>query len=190
MLEESTSKGTSLAASIKKVPSSIIRLPWSSLFVSNDAFSWPFQRQFQRGRLFFPTYGMTLTAVQFECLAEAAKEIGDESFFISLVEAEGFDFLEDNSRHWKCVTPIFDDYDQLNLNLENTIYSTQGKWGVLISHESHALVSGTEEFLHALDGAYQNWEVDWNALNLHWKGNVNSGWIVNLRKNLEPACGH
>lgn len=79
--------------------------------------------------------------------------------------------------------PSYEDYSQLSLTLENAIYSRDGNWGVLISHEMHALIAGSREFMTALDEQYRGWSNDLRLLREAWSENPNGGW-------LEPTISH
>jgi len=65
----------------------------------------------------------------------------------------------------------------LPLTLENALYSREGRWGVLISHEMHALIAGSEGFMNALTKQYPGWTNDVQLLREAWAGNPNGEWL-------------
>src|SRR5207247_7475531 len=90
-------------------------------------------------------------------------------------EWEG-DFF-DRGRHWIGRDVPYEVYTALGLTLENALYSPSGQWGVLISHEQHALVAGTAAFVSALRACYPNWRSDVKRLRERWRNNDRSGWV-------------
>ncbi|NJL27505.1 MAG: hypothetical protein HC897_06200 [Thermoanaerobaculia bacterium] len=162
---------------------SAIRSAWERVFHSNDPFSWPFQPEFAAGRIFFPTDGYHLTKQQFLAFADALMQAGENELFISVVESEGLSFLERSWGHWACASLSYEDYVQLPLTLENAIYSREGRWGILISHEMHALIGGSAGFMAALDDQYRRWSDDLRLLREAWAENPNASW-------LEPTISH
>lgn len=166
---------------------SAIRSAWEQVFCSNDPFGWPFQPRFALGRLFYPTDGYHLTEQQFLALGEALDQTGETGFFVSVVESEGLSFLDRSWGHWVCESPSYEEYLQLPLTLENAIYSTEGRWGVLISHEMHAVIAGSTEFMAALTGQYREWASDLRLLQENWSGNRNADWLELVMGRVTPA---
>jgi hypothetical protein len=162
---------------------SAIRSAWEEVFLSNDPFSWPFRPEFSMGRVFYPTDGYHLTKRQFLALKEALEHIDVRGFFVSIVESEESSFLKRASGHWICEDLSYDEYIELPLTLENAIYSKDGNWGILISQEMHAVMSGSAEFLAALAGRYSGWSDDLRHLREAWSENANRDW-------LQPTLSH
>lgn len=156
---------------------SVIRTAWKHVFRSNDPFSWPFRSKVASGLIFYPTSGYHLTDQQFRAVLFALKQTGEDGFFISTVESEGLSFLDREWGHWACDNPSYEDYLKLPLTLENAIYSKNGRWGVLISHEMHALVGGSSDFISALSDRYRSYPDDLRLLRDAWAGNPNAGWL-------------
>ncbi len=172
-----------MCAPVETTSLPVIRSAWEQVFRSNDPFAWPFRPKFTVGRIFYPTDGYHLTKPQFLAIGEALKQAGEKGFFLSVVESEGLSFLEKNWGHWACENPSYEDYSKLPLTLENAIYSKEGNWGVLISHEMHALIAGSREFMTALDEQYRGWPNDLRLLREAWFENPSAGW-------LEPTISH
>lgn len=49
------------------------------------------------------------------------------------------------------------EYEQEDIIIENTIYSSHGNWGIIISHEEHAVLGGHKEFIETFKAAYPNY---------------------------------
>ena len=97
---------------------------------------------------------------------------------ISVVEyAE--DFFKQGD-HWWCQFPSYEDYLNLPLVLENAIYSIKGNWGIVISHEDHGVVGGTEEFINQVREQYPQASSEIVDLKEAWQDNPNNHWIQNI----------
>lgn len=172
-----------MSANVETASVLTIRSKWEQIFLSNDPFIWPFRPEFTAGRIFYPTDGYHLTKPQFMAVMEASKKIGENELYISIVESDKVEFLERAWGHWSCENLSYEGYIELPLILENTIYSKKGNWGILISHEMHALISGSREFMVGLDEHYREWSNDFQSLREAWSDNQNSSW-------LEPMVNH
>lgn len=154
-----------------------VRCAWSRIFKTNDPFVWPFQPGFEVGRLFYPTDGYHLTEPQYQALASAIAQSGDDECLISTTESDGTSFLDRSSGHWVCGASAYEEYCSLALTLENALYSRAGRWGVLISHEQHALIAGTSRFLTALTARYSKWTENALAIREAWSCHPNADWL-------------
>ncbi len=163
-----------------------IRSAWRRVFSTNDAFAWPFRGAFEVGRVFYPTDGCHLSTEQYSALVGAIEKVGETAFFLSVVESEKLTFLDRNWGHWSCDLPSYEEYCELDLTLENALYSKDGRWGVLISHEMHALIGGTEVFMTALGDHYQGWANDLRKLRDAWSDNANANWIEPTISRMAP----
>jgi len=153
---------------------------WREVFNSNDPFGWPFEPSIKRGCLFFPTDGLHLTRQQYSALMVAIAAAGEPGFFVSIVESEGLGFLHRSSGHWWLQAPSYEEYSAMNLTLENALYSAHGNWGIVVSHESHAVVGGTAPIVESVSRHYGCSASDYLSLRDQWSGNPNSEWITTL----------
>ena len=163
-----------------------IRAAWRRVFSTNDAFSWPFRETVEIGRVFYPTDGCHLARGQYSALVDAIQSVGETGFLLSVVESEGLSFLDRDRGHWSCDLPPYEEYSALDLTLENALYSKGGHWGVLISHEMHALVGGTVDFMAALDDRYREWGDDLRMLREAWSDNPNGNWLESTLSRVTP----
>jgi len=175
-----------MAGVIESSDLSGIRSAWQRVFSTNDAFAWPFQDTVEIGRVFYPTDGCHLTREQYSSLVSAIRNVGETGFFLSVVESEGLSFLDRDWGHWSCGLPSYEEYSELNLTLENALYSKDGYWGVLVSHEMHALIGGTKAFMTALGDHYQGWTDDLRMLREAWSDNANATWLEPTVSRMAP----
>ena len=163
-----------------------LKQTWNNLFKSNDPFAWPFQEKIRDYLLFYPTDGFALTKKQYNATLTAANKIGDHKFYFSVVECEiGFHGNQEfwgEDIPWLCENPDFKEYLSIsNIPLECGLFSWNGKWGILISHEDHALIGGKREFIDILKKEYPDWRKDRKELFHYWKNNPeevgNADWI-------------
>ena len=153
---------------------------WREVFTGMDPFGWPFAPWVRAGGVLYPTDGLHLTRGQYKALAAALVSTGESGFFLSVVESEGLGFQSRSWGHWWCEQMSYEEYRDLHLTLENAIYSKDGGWGILISHEMHAVEGGRAEFLGAFTAAYATWTEDLHALRAEWTNNPNSDWMRSL----------
>lgn len=160
-----------------------IRAPWHQVFVSNDPFGWPFLDQVDQVGVFFPTDGYHLTRVQYDAVAKANK---CSSCFVSIVESEDLSFLERDWGHWATDLASYEEYQRLPLTLENAVFAADGSWGILVSHEMHALIGGSREFMRVAGREYAGWDRDLGSLRAEWLGHPTGEWVERLSVRLCP----
>ncbi len=140
---------------------------WNNIFKNNDPFEDPFVESIKDRLLFYPTYGYHLSNDQYCAFVNAAKDNGDDGFFLSVTEYEG-NFLV-KGEHWFCEYPEYNEYLRIPLVLENALYSENGLFGIIVSHEDHAMVAGKDEFINSLKQYYNSWKDDRVRLENDWK---------------------
>lgn len=150
---------------------------YSRIFRSADPFSRAGQPNLPSTVVIYPTNGYYLTKLQFDAMMYANKTIGSSEFFVSQVEHSYHNpFVE--GEHWKCVNPSFEEYYEISIGLENAVYSTSASWGILISHEDHALLVSNLEFWEAFKSRYPDWGKDYFTFLENWKNlNVDNSWL-------------
>ena len=143
-----------------------LREAFYRVFKSRDPFSPAGRNEFPVRVVLYETDMYGLEEKQFAALMGAIHECGEREFFISMVETEADPFRLDTwnkgeHAHWVCEEPVtFEEYVKLNLFIENAIYSSSGAWGVLLSHELHALLVCQQSFWEAFAKRYPNWKQD------------------------------
>jgi hypothetical protein len=156
-----------------------LRTAWERIFISTDPFGMPFSGRFTDVLPFFPTDGYHLTQTQYAAVCDAALKQGDSAFCLSVIEYEGGAFWN-CGHHWWCRFPSYEEYRALPLVLENSLYSPHGDWGLLVSHEDHALVAGGAAFLEELRRSYTAFSQDLRELKATWAGKPNAEWILRV----------
>ncbi len=151
---------------------------YGRIFISDDPFGWPFAERIKSGMLFYPTAGYHLSKSQYNAVVAAAKANGDEGFIVSVVEGEGE--IIGRGESWWCKYPNYEDYLGLPLVLENAIYSKRGSWGIMISHEDHAIIGGSAGFVEMLRAGYPEWREDVQKLTEVWKDNPCGAWTATV----------
>lgn len=115
----------------------------------------------------FPTDGYYLTEKQFGAIASSSSAAqANPLFYISEVEWEHNTFLR--GKHYRCIQPSFAEYSNISVGVENAVYSSDGSWGVLISHELHGLMVCDESFWNSFKSYYPDWAEDEVAFTDYW----------------------
>lgn len=167
------------------------------VFKSRDPFSPAGREEFPVRVMLYPTYGYYLETEQFRALIGAVHESGEREFFISLVEAETDPFSFQSwgpgwDSHWVCQEPTLEEYMKTILPVENAIYSSSGSWGILVSHEDHALLVCHPTFWDAFQRLYPNWRQDLEQFIELWhyherERGIDVGWLKPFLDHLVPA---
>jgi len=137
----------------------------------------------------YPTYGYYLNSEQFQALTSTLNDCGEQEFFISEVEAEPDPFV--TSYHWVCKSPSFSEYMNLSLSTENALYSANGLWGILVSHEDHALLVCQPNFARFFQAHYSHWKQDLEKFVQNWQQNEKElgsdiRWLEEFLNHLSP----
>ena len=154
------------------------------IFISFD----PFKPEIKNAKLLtlilFPTDGYHLTEKQYSSLIQTISAVGNAEFYISETEWEPDPFSK--GHHWYCNNPTFEEYSEILIGVENAIYSIEGKWGILISHELHALMFSDAQFVKLFESEYLNSRKDKEEFLRNWraikKSGVKTDWLDGLVK--------
>lgn len=132
---------------------------FSKIFSKNDPFDKMFVPSISSKIILYPTKGYHLSEKQFLALIRTMETFGEKSFYLS--EIEGNTFVKND-------TGVIYPYEHLELNietpyieyegktiiLENALYSSEGTWGIIISHEEHAVLGGHKDFMETFEKLY------------------------------------
>lgn len=152
-----------------------LRKAFYCVFHSRNPFSPAGGEELMTKTILYETDLYYLNFEQFQALIGAVRASGEQEFFISMVETEADPFSlntwnENESAHWICEEPVrFEEYRGLNLFIENAIYSSNGTWGFLLSHEFHALLVCQPQFWDAFRAQYPNWQRDLKDFAENWR---------------------
>lgn len=114
----------------------------------------PFEEMFQdwvkeKYLLYIPGY--YLSKIQFNALQKTLDSMGESSFFLSEIEGRDISKVlapeDELSNYCTLKSSSYDEYKSHIILLDNALYSTTGKWGIIISHEDHGVVGGSDEFI-------------------------------------------
>jgi hypothetical protein len=180
---------------IKRVTDTrLLSQAFDHIFKTLDPFTQAAQPDVPVRRVLYPTFGYHLDANQYEALTGALFDCGEQEFFISIVEYE----LKYNGPftagdHWICESPSYTEYTNLPLVLENALYSINGLWGILVSHENHALMACHTSFWDVFQKYYPDWEQDQKRFVEYWKYNQNAygsdiSWLQDFLDSLTPPA--
>ena len=171
---------------------------FKDVFNGIDPFKEIFKDSIQEKLILFPTEGYYLSHKQFEALIRAVEFIGENEIYISEIESENDSFASSQSisesyqcKHW-IVKDLIDisEYSKILIVVENAIYSSLGNWGLVISHEEHAVLGGTSEFMKKFKDNYDSWEEDIDEFKKSWEykkdiHNLNLDWLPILIRHLD-----
>lgn len=167
---------------------------FQKVFKNKDPFDNCFTENIQTKQLLFPTEGYYLQREQFDALRKAISQIGETNFYISEIEGDSFsDSPSSDSYEYSHLmgesSSTFEDYVNVPIVIENAIYSTYGKWGVIISHEGHAILGGSAELIETFKFLYPQYVTDKQRFIDHWRYNQkeynsNIDWINEFMKQL------
>ena len=135
----------------------ILQKVFNKVFKTKDSFGEMFKDYMPERMLICPTNGYCLAENQYKALVEAVNSIGETEIYISEIEWEDH-FESKMCSHWVIPTTTkYDEYTKIPIILENSLYSIEGTWGILISHEEHAVIGGTQEFITKFKASYTSW---------------------------------
>lgn len=159
------------------------------VFHADDPFDEPFAREVERRMILFPVY-YELEPPLLDALATAALQQGDSEFFLSVLERPA-EKDQDRPYHWCVSTSGLDGYRTLGYPfvLENAVYSPEGKWGIMVSHENHALLGGTASFVDNVRSLVPNIDDQVFDFLAAWEQNKlqlgsSTDWLPNLVKHV------
>lgn len=155
----------------------------NTVFQSTDPFTDAGRDAFTVKAVLYPTNGYHLKESQFTALLNACAEIGENMFFVSQVEAKPqAELLKD--WNWCCICPTYERYSALPLVIENAHYSSNGTWGILISHERHALLVSNKDFWDAFKSDYVDWDEDYWKFERYWNDIERKDWYERFMDSL------
>ncbi|WP_427340833.1 hypothetical protein [Caloranaerobacter sp. DY30410] len=168
---------------VKKSEIAKLEQVFNGIFQSKDPFGEMFQEKMENRMILCPTEGYYLTKKQFSALIDTLESMENQEIVITVTETE-------EKKFWVCNNRLnYSEYLQLPLYLENAIYSSKGEWGILVSHEEHAVVGGIIQFMSKFKNMYSEWEEDIKNFKEMWKYNHNKykadlEWMNRFKKHM------
>lgn len=167
-----------------------MKTSFGKLFKEKDPFGEMFQHEVQEKQVLCPVDGYYLSRKQFRALQDTLIFLGEKTIYLSEVEVEEC-FSNKNCSHWELsVTAQYEEYLNLPVILENSLYSLNGAWGILISQEEHAVIGGTTNFMVMYKERYVDWSNGESNFRQKWEYNqkhYNSdlSWFSKFRTHLK-----
>lgn len=160
---------------------------WGLAFQSVDPFGWPFASSLSYGRIIFPTDGCQLFREQFEALARVANMHGETHCYLAVVE--GHERIEGDQDEQLFTVDLsdYESYASLHLTLENALYSMSGMWGMLVSHEMHAVLGSNASFISEFNKIDRSAERDWKDFLDQWRDDRHIDWVADISSHVEKS---
>jgi hypothetical protein len=133
-----------------------------NIFINDDPFDKPFMSGVMSRRIIFD-YHYLLKPPLTDAIISAGLKLGDEGCYVSSFWRPGPEYGEPKEPyHWylswsefklyyvgvgDAEDTIYEEFHLDNIYGEHVLYSPQGKWGVMISHEHYGLLGGTVDFV-------------------------------------------
>jgi hypothetical protein len=116
--------------------------PFAAVFAAADPFDTPFTERVPHRMLLYPV-DYELSQEQLEIVSIAARALGDDGFYLALLEGTE----SDRNGQWLLKIGDVQGYLDVAPAQENAIFSPAGRWGLIFSHESHALLGSCRRFI-------------------------------------------
>ena len=153
---------------------------WHQVFCSENPFGWPFCPAINDGRILFPTDGCHLSREQFDILAQVVARSGETHCYLAVVEGSTDSGVTLHDEIFALDFVDYDGYARLHLTLENAIYSVNGTWGLLLSHEMHAVLGGSPDFVTAFNQFDGSSVEQWQYFEKQWSGAEHAKWLAEI----------
>ncbi len=128
------------------------------IFASDDPYEEPFLAGVGPRALLFPM-SYAHTGRELESIRAAAASLGESTCYLQL-----YVFGEDEWPYWELDLTESDPYAGIPFIRENSLFSREGAWGLLVSDENHALLAGDETFVRTLVSGLDPPDLDDHAL--------------------------
>lgn len=162
-----------------------IKKSYFKVFSGNNPFEISFKKEIEKISVIYPVDGYKLTEEQFNSLIQTLISLRiDEEVLVSEIEAEllgdvfipNVDTKKYDLKHWSFdLSTTYDEYSEMDINVENAIYSSNGNWGIMISHEEHAIIGGSADFFNVFKMKYAQLDKSFNSFQEYWEHNrINS----------------
>lgn len=127
----------------------------------------------------YPTDSYHLTRMQYQALLASLSSRDEQRFVVSEIGWGPDSF--DKGHHYVCYQLAFESYTSLRIGVENAIYGIDGSWGILVSDELHAILTGDASFGAEFRKNYPSIENDRSAFIEYWeKDELGTEWLAKL----------
>jgi hypothetical protein len=154
----------------------ILREQFFRAFKDVDPFGEMFMDSIEERQIICPFDSYALDKKQFNALILSIMAVGDKGFYITEIEPiDCFGVVVPpfyQPRSWHFELPItYEEYEQIGFYLETAVYSPTGRWGLMISHEDHAVIGGSKLFINTFNENYPNSKKGYDYFLEMWKAN-------------------
>lgn len=135
----------------------------SQIFINDNPFNCPFSQKIRERKIIY-RYNFEITEPLVNAVMVAASNLGDTGFYLALAgERTGYESISHVYINFSELSSLYidknhKDYETIEnfFLLENFVYSPQGLWGILLSHESFGLLGGVPEFIKTIERLVPN----------------------------------
>lgn len=165
------------------------RTAFDRIFTDTDPFKPAIRNDVAIRTILYPTVPYFLSAGQYQALTNALSSSRHAEFYVLQTEIDAMSsgsLVE--SGQWLVKDLSYEEYLKLDLFVENALISADGEWGILLSHESHAVFASSKRFWDSFSARYDNsgdkkafiglWE------NLSKTRGVDISWLAGLLSSL------
>ena len=128
------------------------------IFASDDPYEEPFLAEIGSRALLFPM-SHAHEGRELEAIRTAARSLDETTCYLQL-----YVFGEDEWPYWELDLADADPYAGIPFIHENSLFSREGAWGLLVADENHAHVAGPEIFVETLVSGFDPPDLDAHAL--------------------------
>jgi hypothetical protein len=120
------------------------------VFAAAAPFGEPFAPVMEARAILFPVHYQMGRALA-RAIRKGSTRLHESSFYFSVLERPQAE-EQDRPYHWHIPFDQLREYDALGYPfvVENAIYSTSGTWGLIFSHEHHAIIGGPAAFVEGV----------------------------------------
>ncbi len=171
---------------------------FNSIFKSDDAFEKMFHENIKGKILLYRTNGCTLNKKQFTALMKTVNTFGESTCYLAVIEG-GFlanatdkNDIYDSTPKEISTNISYEDYCKYRLMRNNALFSKQGTWGIIISHEDHAVIGGSVKFIKKFKTFYHDLAKNVKKFIEHWEYckenyNVDLSWLPEFLNYIDPG---
>jgi hypothetical protein len=173
-------------------PISELKKVFYKIFKNTNPFGSMFNDVIKQKFILCPTDGYYLNENQFNALMKTSKASGETSFYLYEIENCLLDNPEEKNTYSFGYGELsnkisYEEYKNLKIVLENALYSTDGSWGVIISHEDHGVIGGNNDFIESFKEFYPSLNQDYKNFIKMWEENKtqynsNLNWLPDFLK--------
>jgi hypothetical protein len=158
-------------------------------FATGNPFDLPFTSALESRMILFPAHYM-MEASLARAITKASAQLNENSFYVSVLERPT-DEEHDRPYHWHIAFNELEQYRSLGYPfvLENAVYSDRGTWGLMFSHERHAVLGGPPELVQVVTQELPKLTDEVETFIETWKKNqkrlgCNVDWVIHLLKHV------